>query len=373
MSIYKVSKRMLDCLASGSKPFAGIIFDCDGVLIDATKSYDLTVEQCAKAFGASLGLQLSDNGQLYHVLELLRNLGTFNNDWESVAVIVAYLFKKSNYRKTQGIDGLVPLSQKLKVLESNYLSRGSLNHLRLEELISFLASCPTGMTREEMIAILIQEKENRDELSNFLSYPAPVGEGLLATFFDEAMYGKQVFRETYGLECTTSFVSVPGNIQNESVLVEAEALSELSQLCAGNLGIITGRPKVPTVHTLGRLFHEYFRRKEICIFTGENLLDKEEVKPSPRPMLRLAEALQDRRSPILYVGDSEEDLLMVERANGSSLLGDQKVLFVAIAPSRERAIFFEKRENVECIVSNVNEIPKTILGERIWTDNSKSD
>ena len=102
MSIYKVSERILDCVANESKPFAGIIFDCDGVLIDATKSYDLTVEQCAKAFGASLGVRLSDDGQLYHVLELLRNLGTFNNDWDSVAVIVAYLFKKSNYTEDAG-------------------------------------------------------------------------------------------------------------------------------------------------------------------------------------------------------------------------------------------------------------------------------
>jgi phosphoglycolate phosphatase-like HAD superfamily hydrolase len=371
MSIYKVSERILDCVANESAPFAGIIFDCDGVLIDATKSYDFTVEQCANAFGASLGVRLSDDGQLYHVLELLRNLGTFNNDWDSVAVIVAYLFKTSNYdRKIQVIDNSAPLAQRLKALESNYLSSGSsdLNLLRLDELIQFLMSCPTGMTREEMIATLIQEKENRDELSNFLSYPAPVSVGLLATFFDEAMYGKQLFRETYDLECATTRVSVPGNIQNESVLVGAEALSELSRLCAGNLGIITGRPKVPTVHTLGRLFHEFFRRQEICVFTGENLLDIDEVKPSPRPMFRVGEALQDRHSPILYIGDSEEDLLMVERTNDSKLLGDQRVLFVAIAPTKERAQFFEKRgsENVECIVSSVNEVWKALLGERLW-------
>src|SRR5208283_1062221 len=161
MSIYKVSERILDCVANESKPFAGIIFYCDGVLIDATKSYDLTVEQCSKAFSAGLGVQLSDDVQLYRVLELLRNLGTFNNDWDSVAVIVAYVFKKSNYRIARGMDNSA-LALRLKALESNYLSGGSLNHLRLDELIQFLMSCPTGMTREEMIATLIQEKENRD-------------------------------------------------------------------------------------------------------------------------------------------------------------------------------------------------------------------
>ena len=371
MSIYKVSERILDCVANESKPFAGIIFDCDGVLIDATKSYDLTVEQCSKAFSAGLGVQLSDDVQLYRVLELLRNLGTFNNDWDSVAVIVAYVFRKSNYvRGIQAMDDSAPLSQRLKALESNYLSNGSLRNMGLDKLIQFLMLCPTGMTREEMIATIIQEKEKRDELFNFLSYPEPVGVGLLSTFFDEAMYGKQVFKETYGLECATSVVSVPGNIQNENVLVEANALSELSRLCAGNLGIITGRPKVPTVHSMGRLFHEFFRRQELCVFTGENLLDKEEVKPSPRPMFKVAAALQDGHSPILYVGDSEEDLLMVERAKDSKLLGDQKVLFAAIAPTRERAHFFENRENVECIVSNVNEVSKALLGERLWADNS---
>ena len=97
------------------------------------------------------------------------------------------------------------------------------------------------------------------------------------------------------------------------------------------------------------------------------MLDKEEVKPSPRPMLRVADALQNRGSPILYVGDSEEDLMMVERTNE---LRDQKVLFVAIAPTRERVEFFERRgsENVECIVSSINDLPKALLGERLWAE-----
>ena len=220
-----------------------------------------------RPLGVSLGFGLSDDGQLYQVLELLRNLGTFNNDWDSVAVIVAYLFKKSNHDvKVRESNNSTPLARRLKILESNYLhslsSESSKEHLRLDELIDFIGSCPAGKTRQEIISSLIQKKKDRDSLSDFISYPAPVGEGLLSTFFDEAMYGKVVFKETYGLECATSVVSIPGNIQNESVLVGAETLSELQRLCGANLGIITGRPRVPTVYTLGQLFPEFFRKKK---------------------------------------------------------------------------------------------------------------
>ena len=380
MPVYKVSEGILDCVEQGRPSFSGIIFDCDGVLIDASRSYDLTVEVCTKAFAASLGAKLSDKDQLYRTLELLRNLGTFNNDWESVTVIVGFLFARTNPKRN---DKKTPLKSRIRELESDYLRSGEkddggsfLLSLGLEELIRFLESCETGVSREEIIYALIPDREKRVSFYNFVSYPLPVGEGLLSTFFDEAMYGKKVFRETYGMECVTSSVSDPGNIENESVIVRSEALEDLQKLCEKNLGIITGRPRVPTAHTLGQVFADYFQRPDLCVFTGENLLNTEEVKPSPKPLLRVLEALQTRESSsVLYVGDSEEDLLMVVRANQSRLPHDPRVMFAAIAPTKERAEFFDQRggENVDCIVSDVNELPKALRGKMSWTESASKE
>jgi phosphoglycolate phosphatase-like HAD superfamily hydrolase len=107
--------------------------------------------------------------------------------------------------------------------------------------------------------------------------------------------------------------------------------------------------------TLGDTFRKWFRRSELCLFTGDYLLDVEEVKPSPKPMYRVANNL-DAKNPILYVGDSGEDVLLTKNANGSGLL-DKKIYFAGIASTDEKARYFESEGRyVDCIVSDVNEL-----------------
>ncbi|MGI0092418.1 MAG: HAD family hydrolase, partial [Nitrososphaerales archaeon] len=187
------------------------------------------------------------------------------------------------------------------------------------------------------------------------SYPNPVGKSLLSTLFDEMVYGRVVFREMYGFECVTEQLSNPGLIANEKKLVSDKALETFSLLSGGNLGVITGRPRIPTIFTLGDTFARWFTKPELCLFTGDYILDMEEAKPSPKPMINVAKKLCASKEPILYVGDSGEDLLMVKNANGRGL--DCKVYFAGIASSKEKARYFESEgERVDCVVSGVNEL-----------------
>ncbi|MHB8701260.1 MAG: HAD family hydrolase [Nitrososphaerales archaeon] len=354
---------------SGITPFSAIVFDCDGVLIDASRSYDLTLELCAKAFGSLLGFKFQSE-RLREIVESLRRLGTFNNDWDTLAVIIAFMYARSSASARfdfLSIGSLTPASSRLGIFEERTLQL--MDQDNLGETIDFLdlrailESTPRGAPRDEIISKLITDAKTIDQFYATISYPGPVGESLLGTFFDEAMYGNIVFKNTYGFECSTSKVSKPGLIMNERLIVEENTLETLSRFCSGCFGIITGRPRVPTIFSLGRLFDLYFKDRTICVFTGDYLLDSEELKPAPKPMLRLASALKDRSSPILYVGDSGEDLLLVQRANATKRLGDQKIYFAAIASSNEKARFFESEggKDVDCIVSNVNELPTSLL------------
>jgi len=405
LTLYKISQRLLGALergtrSSGGQPFAGIVFDCDGVLIDAKDSYDLALEVSASAFASLLGLKFSTD-QLRNALEALRRLGTFNNDWDSLAVIVAYLFARSSSRETiLSLSTLTPISSRLRYFESKVLeamgkeedssitseslsiplsselypsstTSSSNRIIDLAELATVVEESQLGSRRDALISKLIPDAMLLDQFYRSISYPAPVGESLLATFFDEAMYGTNVFRSTYGFECATSTFSKPGLINNEKLIIKPMTLESLSQLCSNNLGIITGRPRVPTIHTLGSLFGKYFTNPSLCLFTGDYLLNSEEVKPSPKPMLRVASALvngqpQSLQSPILYVGDSGEDMLMVKRANEIAGTAEMSVLFAAIAEDRQKAEFFRSQgDAVDCIVSNVNELSRALLSNQI--------
>ena len=63
---------------------------------------------------------------------------------------------------------------------------------------------PEGTNRDQLIRAILRDDSLAAKVSEVMSYPKPVGEGFLATFFEEVVYGKQVFREMYGFDCATS-------------------------------------------------------------------------------------------------------------------------------------------------------------------------
>lgn len=364
MTIYKLSEKI-----SSIDRYSGIIFDCDGVLIDSSRSYDLGIENCTRYFATLLGLRF-DQAMLSEIVESIRELGSFNNDWDTLAVIVAYLYQRSESRQLlDEIAGVEPLASRLQSFETRLLAldAGSITEEADFNLLSEAVSAVDEGTRRD---ILIQKLVRgdyalKDKIDKVITYPKPVGQSFLATLFDEVVYGRAVFEEMYGFECTTSRISQPGLISYERKLVADGTLSNLSRACGGSLGIITGRPRVPTIHTLGDTFRNWFSRPEICLFTGDYLLEVDEVKPSPKPMLKIAREL-DSNDPILYVGDSGEDLLLVKNTNRSGLL-DRKIYFAAIANSEEKVGFFESEgDYVDCIVSEVNELTSAIGGQVTW-------
>ena len=354
MTIYRISDRM----SKSPDGFSAIVFDCDGVLIDASKSYDLALWSCGNAFASILGVKLDEAG-LARAVEALRELGTFNNDWDTLAVLVANLYGlASDTALLDEISTLNTLSEKLQRFEAGTLnSRKTNNSSDCGEALRVAQNSKEGAKRDEIIAKLLPDEAIRKRLYDAISYPKPVGEGLLATVFDEIVYGKSVFKDTYGIECVTQKLSVPGLITHEKKLVKDETLSSLAKTSGGRLGIITGRPRVPTIYTLGNSYRSFFPDPEICLFTGDYILNTDEVKPSPKPMLKVANKLS-KTSPIIYVGDSGEDLMMAKNAN--SMLGG-RVLFAAVATSKEKVEFFERHEDyVDCIVSSVNELPLVV-------------
>jgi phosphoglycolate phosphatase-like HAD superfamily hydrolase len=355
MTVYKSSEEF-----GKIRSFSGIIFDCDGVLIDATKSYDLALYVCSRAFASVLGLDFAEE-DLMNAIGRIRELGGFNNDWDTLAVMVAFLYSAS--RETKSLDAIVelsPLAERLRSFETkvSQMNEAGKAKIGFRDLLETVSRLPEGTNRVQLTEALLRDPSLAERVSEITSYPKPVGESFLSTLYDEVVYGKHVFREMYGFDCATNSMSSPGLILQEKKLVSEAALVSFFSASGGNLGVITGRPRVPTLFTMGDTFAKWFTRPEICFFTGDYILSVDEVKPSPKPMFKVARNLS--KGPLLYVGDSGEDLLMAKSANKSGLL-DAKVYFAGIAASEEKARYFESEGRyVDCIVSDVNELGSVV-------------
>jgi phosphoglycolate phosphatase-like HAD superfamily hydrolase len=351
--------------------FGGIVFDCDGVLIDSSGSYDKALTFCSKAFASILTLDFQED-DLVKTIEKIRELGAFNNDWDTQAVIVDYLYSKS--KDTGALDELSQIDripEQLRYFESLVIEgkQGTTKMIGFEDLRKIVSGLPEGTNRDKLSAKVLKDDSLAESVSDLISYPKPVGEGFLATLFDELVYGKKVFREMYGFDCETKSLSEPGFIVNEKKLVKEDALVSFFSASGGNLGIITGRPRIPTLQTLGDSFQRWFRRSDLCLFTGDYILDVEDVKPSGKPMLKVAKNLPQQ--PILYVGDSGEDLLMTKNANKDEGIST-KVYFAGIASSKEKADYFASEDGyVDCVVSDVNELG-SLLEQNSSNSNNKS-
>jgi phosphoglycolate phosphatase-like HAD superfamily hydrolase len=350
------SERLLSSIGLGK--IKTVVFDCDGVLIDSSKSYDATICKVARLFASKLGFVIEE-GKLRQGIEALRRTGGFNNDWDTTYALIQYLFAKaSNDIRREVLVSLDSLSIKEKILEitseTKSVTRWSKTRkkkLDLQPLIS-AADLSGFCNRSEVIRKIATNASIEEEVSRYLGYPDPAGQrSFLAVMFDEIMYGSNLFREMYKTE---PVLRETGLIMEEKLLIREETLRKLVAGEGGrvSLGIITGRPRVPTYHTLGSLMK--FFSEDLCVFTGDNSADERWQKPLPGSLLLISEKAPE--GEIVYVGDSVEDLLLTRNANTKV----QRFLFFGVVTAK-RSIG-QKKQNTflqggaDALFKSVNDI-----------------
>ncbi len=186
----------------------------------------------------------------------------------------------------------------------------------------------------------------------------------MTTAFDELYFGSSLFRRVHGT--AASRPGVKGLIDLERTLVTVKTLESLSKTIGGpRLAMVTGRPYLGTEYSLGRRIMGFFD-KGASMFIGDADVDpalrpKYDAyrKPSPEALVRAKESLSSET--LLYVGDSAEDLMMVQNARRRGLDG---YLFAGVyetSPVRaDQASFFE-REGSDLVLATVNQVPSGLL------------
>ena len=73
----------------------GVIFDCDGVLIDVRDSYNRAISKSVSyIFKCITGRDLPEDWISNEIIHLFRRTGGFNNDWDTVYGILMFMLSR---------------------------------------------------------------------------------------------------------------------------------------------------------------------------------------------------------------------------------------------------------------------------------------
>lgn len=304
---------------------ACIIFDIDGTLIDTTESYNKSIKKTVQFLVKYID-STKENIEKIVSDELIfrfRKSGMFNNDIDtSYAFVLGILCGPS--KKSD-------LPFFIKDIAENASSKG------IKSVENYLQHyCESRLK----------------EVKKLLMYPGTVRTSMIARVFDEYFYGPRLFKKQHGLN--SKFYSGRPLIENDALLVKSSTLKKISNFFDKRLAIVSGRSKIAAEYSMNSVF-EYFDLKGSFYLEDEK---REMGKPDPSALIKSIKSFGVNNA--FYVGDSAEDLMMVQRARKTSNL-DIKLIGVCASNARSnqiRRLFVS--DGTSLIVKNVNELPNIL-------------
>lgn len=356
-----------------------VIFDCDGVLIDVRESYDKAIAKTTTwIFEALTGRRIREDLFSSEVIFLFRRSGGFNNDCDIVYGLLMFLLSK------MPLDFLKDLANMMKAFEGVngaaariHAVRGSVRakeinigaHDLVAELEGFtcmLDDAGVDSVDKAILSLRGIPEEIYTTIKNFLYGSKRVGESIIVTVFEEIFCGPKLFKEIYNTG-PELFYDL-GMIENSKVIVKSETINKLSSLIGGaRFGISSGSRFLPVKYVLGNLLDIFSREATTFLddileiemeYSSRGFLKVNLGKPNPYPLFRSAWGLEPFRAA-LFVGDSIEDALAVERANKL----DPRFIFAGVyaySGAGGRALRDFLKFGCDIISPSVNEIPLVI-------------
>ena len=350
----------------------GVIFDCDGVLIDARLSYDLAIKNTISLIlGNLISTKLDSNIIPNQIIEKLRETGGFNNDCDTVYAIIIYILSNLDTKLTiftkivneEGFDKLKLNKKFLKVNGGIEMSKFILlKKLRGEIFPKLIKQLQTlnELNIQTLKKLLLNEFGNEGNkiiksLDKYTGYNKNIKNNIITTIFDEFFYGEKLFNIKHNKR--SQFTSTNGLIKNEKSIITLKSLETLEKMFTKeNLGIVSGRSLISAKFTLKSLMN-YFNKKALIFIEDEELKYKSKQlaakiwKPNPYSLLKALNKLNTDNN-ILYVGNSSEDYIMTEAVKLK-----KNVFFVGVYDSNstpeETKKYYLKNE-IDIIVPNVN-------------------
>ena len=296
-----------------------IIFDCDGVLIDITKSYDLAIIKTTQYVLENYSKITNSINVDFKIIDGFKSTGGFNDevDLAYAAILSLVAAKKLQKDPTEFIFDVIKNS------DSN------------------------GIVTVEKY---LQNQTDISEIKNQLSYPGTHHDNPLYQIFDQLFYGSELYKKLFDKD---SKFSEPGLIEQDDIILNNSLLELLEKKFNSKIAMVTGRGKESVSYSLKELLPR-FDSKNSAFLEDES---RDLAKPNPKPLLDSIKGMNGTST--LYVGDSMEDFIMAKRVTEMGT----KTTFCGIMGTsknpQEKLELFEKNEAV-LVLDSIHLLPKVL-------------
>ncbi|WEU39925.1 MAG: hypothetical protein OdinLCB4_005500 [Candidatus Odinarchaeum yellowstonii] len=320
------------------KKLDAIVFDCDGVLLNTSKSYDSAIKKCVNFLFSNIfnceKLDLISDKDILNI----RNTGGFNNDWElTYAFILYYFFKLSvflskraqiNLPENTGVKDAINLLKNLR----NMLNLSNIHHEKitlmkeytLDEYISYLDVYGLKTARK----VLYSWAENMSQINfmqqieKYLCFQKSLDHDVVTRIFQEFYLGP-LLTEFYNIE--TILDVKEGAITKETLNGDLKDYKKLLELGIKKFGIASSRPRKEAEYILRKysvipemvnmdalIFLEDIKAEEERIEkqTGQKLSLE---KPHPASILLSLKNIGEVKAAA-FVGDTAADIYAANEA-----------------------------------------------------------
>ncbi len=296
-----------------------IIFDCDGVLIDIKKSYDLAIIQTTKYVLEHLAKINSSLDINFKIIDGFKSTGGFNDEVDlTYAAIISLVAAK-----------------KLEKNPANFIFDVIKN------------SNSTGIISVEKY---LETLTDISDIKKQLSYPGTHHNNILYQIFDQLFYGPDLYQKLFN---QTSKFSESGLIEQDDVLINDNLMKQLINKFGSKIAMVTGRGKESVRYSLKLLLSKFDLQNSM--FLEDEL--RELAKPNPKSLINSIQGMNSACS--LYVGDSMEDFIMAKKTTDS---GHKTIFCGIIGTSKDpqaKLKLFEKN-NAILVLDSIHQLPKVL-------------
>jgi len=300
--------------------FDSIIFDCDGVLIDVTESYDVTINKTISYVLKEIADITIDTPLTNEILLKFKSTGGFNDEIDiTYAGILCFIAaKKLNKNPTELI---------LDVLNNA-------DDTGIAYIEDFLNKIDVGIA----------------DIKSRLGYPSTDKNDLIHATFDQLFFGPELYSKIFQKK---SKFSEKGLIENDKVIVNSELIEALKKKFNDKIAIVTGRGFSAISSSLKEILNQF--NVENSVFLEDESRDL--AKPNPQSLIRAMKGLDSKNC--LYVGDSMEDIILTQK---TSELGFQAtfcgIYGTSKLPEMKKNMFAKK--NASLVLESINSLPKAL-------------
>ena len=309
-----------DDISQKIQKFDSIIFDCDGVLVDIRNSYDYAINKTISAIIKELFNDEIGDVVTSKIHFGLKSVGGFNDE---VAVVYAIVMTLAASKKS-GIE-----FEKLIIDVIANANESGINSI-------------DDYFKDQNIDLMKIKSKLDYENSRKISY--------IHRIFNQLFYGPKLYQEIFNEK--SQFDDEP-LIDLDDIVLDNNLIFKLKNRFGTKISTVTGRGKFAFSYSMKNFLDNF--DIENSVFLEDRPLEL--AKPNPDSLIESISGINSKCS--LYIGDSMEDLLMVQKCQEKGY----DVSFCGIfGSSDEPKLKYElfQKNNASFILESIQELPKAL-------------